>query len=213
MPTMNETGIQNFPRDWQPFALLLIDVQRDFWEHEYAQQFPHFPENTARLLDFCRTEGIEVIHVRALFEPDQSDWMVRYRLRGRIPCIRGTRGAEVLPFAQERPGETVILKHSFDAFLAPDLLPHLLQRQKRFVLAAGLVTSTCVFLSVASAMQRGFLTALVEDCCADDPAEHEQILETYPFIFSRVLHTQLADQHAQWLADLNQLNPAQHPSA
>ena len=47
--------------------------------------------------------------------------MARYRLRGRIPCIDGTRGVDTLPFAMEHPDEPVIVKRSFDGFLNTEL--------------------------------------------------------------------------------------------
>jgi ureidoacrylate peracid hydrolase len=192
--------------DWNPFALLLIDVQNDFWSDELPVEFPQFPENVARLLSFCRAEGIEVIHLRSFFDPDMSDWMERYRLRKRIPCVAGTAGAEVLPFASELPGEKVIVKHTFDGFLAPDLLPYLEQNHKRFLLTAGLITSTCVLFTTTSAMQHGFLTAVVEDCCADGPARHETTLDTYPYIFERVTVDLLAAQNERWNQQLGILN-------
>ena len=196
--------------DWSQFALLLIDVQNDFWSADFVDSFPQFPENITRLLQFCRTEGIEVVHVRALFQPDMSDWMERYKLSKRIPCVAGTEGALVTPFAQELPGEKVIIKHSFDGFLTPDLLPHLQGGGKRFLLTAGLITSTCVLFTTAGAMQRGFLTAVVEDCCADDPLTHEHTLDNYRFIFSRTKSTLLSDHHAQWQEQLDALAALEH---
>lgn len=95
-------------RDWQQFALLLIDVQEDFWNQELEQAFPEFRDNISRLLGFCRQEGVEVVHLREVFNPDGSDWLPRYRLRGRAPCVRGTKGAAVLSVAQEQLGEMVI---------------------------------------------------------------------------------------------------------
>lgn len=53
------------PRDWQQFALLLIDVQRDFYDDRLAACFPDYPARVARLLATCRSEGLEVIHLRA----------------------------------------------------------------------------------------------------------------------------------------------------
>ena len=97
-------------RDWKQFVLLNIDVQRDFWPERLAQSFPDFPSQTAQLLELCRNEGIEVVHLRAGFRPDKSDWMVRYKLRGHIPCVQGMPGYETLPFALEAPGEVVIVK-------------------------------------------------------------------------------------------------------
>ena len=90
-------------RDWERFALLLIDVQVDFYGPKTAERFEAFPANVSRLLSLCREEGIEVVHLRAGFEPDRSDWMPMYTLGGSIPCIRGTAGAEVLPCAREAP--------------------------------------------------------------------------------------------------------------
>ena len=193
-------------RDWGRFALLLIDVQRDFWPEKLAQLFPQFPDRIAQLLAFCRGEGIEVVHLRAGFQPDGSDWMVRYRLRGRIPCVLGTPGVETLPFAAAEPGELVFVKQAFDGFHNPQLSTHLEREGKRFLLVAGLVTSTCVLFSAASAAQRGFLTAVVDDCCADEPSAHEGTLERYQFIFDRTTVDEIPDRYGDWQAALEELD-------
>ena len=65
----------NTGRNWEQFALLLVDVQRDFWSERLAPSFPDFPANIERLLSLCRSEGLEVVHLRASFKPDMSDWM------------------------------------------------------------------------------------------------------------------------------------------
>jgi ureidoacrylate peracid hydrolase len=195
----------NPQRDWTQFALLLIDLQRDFWPVEIADHFPKFPARVASLLKLCRAEGIDIIHLRASFQPDMSDWMLKYKLRGRIPCIEGTPGVETLPFALEQPGETVIAKHTFDGFLTPDLLPTLRQRGKRFLLTAGLITSTCVLFTTASAAQSGFLAAVVEDCCADFPIAHHHRLDSYRFVFERTTVNRIPKVHAEWLDSLAKL--------
>jgi len=192
-------------RDWSQFALLLIDVQKDFWSEQVAQGFPDFPTNVARLLALCRAEGIEVVHVRAVFKPDMSDWMPVYKLRGRTPCVQGTPGVEVLPFAIDEPGEAVIIKHTFDGFRNPELLQVLRQKGKRFVLTAGLVTSVCVLFTTVSAAQSGFLTAVVEDCCAGYPEQHERTLDTYQFIFERTTVDHIPERCSEWLAGLRRL--------
>lgn len=164
---------------WNDFALLLVDVQHDFWSPELEQAFPHFRQNTARLLDRCRELGIEVIHLREVFSPDRSDWLPRYRLRGRSPCVRGTPGAAALDVARELPGEKVIEKQTQNAFHSLELLPYLCASRKRFVLVAGLVTSVCVSLTATSAAQTGFLAGLVSDCCADYPDAHALTLQRF----------------------------------
>ena len=198
---------------WEQFALLLIDVQRDFWSEQTAKAFPDFPTNIAALLTLCRTEGIEVVHIRASFKADMSDWMPRYALRGGIPCIQGTGGEEPVPFAVENPGETVIFKQTFDGFHTPELLQYLRQNGKRFVLTAGLITSTCVLFTTASAMQKGFLVAVVEDCCADEPNAHQQTLDRYRFIFERTTVGAMPSHHPEWLAALEKLGELGNLSA
>ena len=193
------------PKDWRRFVLLLIDVQRDFWPEETAGSFPDFPSNVERLLEYCRASGLDVVHVRAEFEPDGSDWMTPYRVKGETPCIRGTRGVEVLPCAVEMDGEPVLRKRTFDAFLQPDLLSRLHRARKSFILIAGLETSVCVLLTAASAVQHGFLAAVVEDCSADDPARHEAVVNGYPFMFDRTTLARLETDHDRWMDMLNKL--------
>ena len=198
--------------DWSSFALLLIDVQQDFWPKAVADAFPDLPERVERLLAICRAGGISVIHLRAAFAKDQSDWMAKYRLLGTVPCIRGTAGAEVLRCADALPGEPVIEKQVFDGFQTEALLP-LLQRQgKRFLLLAGIETSVCVLFTAASGAQLGFLTAVVEDCCADRPDKHRHALEDYPFIFERVTVANMTGQHARWTAMLEELDRGKAPT-
>jgi nicotinamidase-related amidase len=200
-------------RDWSPFALLLIDVQRDFWSEQLAKRFTHFPRNIARLLNFCREEHMDVVHLRARFKADMSDWMPKYRLRGRIPCVQGTAGVETLPFALDNPGEAVIIKQTFDGFHSPELLQYLRQRKKRFVLTAGLVTSVCVLFTTASAAQNGFLAAVIEDCCADEPDAHEQTLDRYEFIFDRTAVDLIPEHYSNWVAALKELNGLEPPES
>lgn len=187
---------------WDEFALLLIDVQQDFWPDEIAIAHPQFESRVESLLALSREQGIDIVHLRAKFSADRSDWMRRYRLSGRIPCIEGTPGAHVLPAALEQTGETVFHKQTFDGFENPQLEPYLKQHGKRFLLVAGLVTSVCVLLTSATAAQRGYLVSLVEDCCADDPQAHAHTMQHYPFIFDRTAVAQIPADRDRWLAEL-----------
>ena len=191
--------------NWESFALLLIDNQHDFWTEEMSQTFADYEKNVSRLLEVCRHEGIDVVHLRARFQQDESDWMVKYKSLGRIPCVAGTPGVEIFPFAQNEPGEFVIYKQSFDGFLKPALPAYLEKNRKRFLLLAGLATSVCVFLTAATAAQRGYLVGIVADCCADSPEAHNHTLQSYPFIFDRTSVDQLTADHAKWLGDLDRL--------
>lgn len=193
-------------RNWSSFALLLIDIQKDFWTADMAAAFPHYESNVTSLLNFCRAENLEVIHLRAQFNPDKSDWMTRYKLSERIPCIDGTPGAEVFQFATNVEGEKVICKQTFDGFQNPELQNHLAERQTRYLLVAGLVTSVCVLLTAAAAAQRGYLVSVISDCCGDSDTAHRHTLDRYPFIFSTVNASQVAECHEKWKAELENLD-------
>lgn len=184
--------------NWNEFALILVDVQQDFWPEEVAEDAPWFLDGTASLLRNCRALGIDVVHVHARFQADQSDWIARYRLRGRIPCVAGTSGAEPLPLAIPEPGEQVVVKQSFDAFLGTGLDELLRSTGKRFLLVAGLVTSTCVLLTAATATQLGYLVALVEDACGDVQPFHDRVVRTYPFLFGITRSDRLSQDRAEW---------------
>ena len=192
-------------RNWDSFALLLIDVQRDFWTDDMSQEFAAYEKSIRRLLTVCRDEGIDIVHLRARFQQDKSDWMIKYKSSGRIPCIEGTPGVEIFPIAKDEPGEFVIYKQSFDGFHKPALQAYLEKNEKRFVLVAGLVTSVCVLLTAATAAQRGYLVGIVEDCCADSPQAHEHTLQRYPFIFDRTFVDQIVASRDKWLEDLENL--------
>ena len=188
-------------------ALLLVDVQRDFASADLGPLGEGYLDRVAGLLAAVRREGLLVVHVHSQFEPDGSDWMRRYRRRGRIPCVRGTEGAEVPPEAAPAAGEPVVVKHTFDAFLQPELDRVLRSHGVEVLLVAGLVTSTCVLLTASSAMQHGYLVAVVEDATADLPEVHEAVLAQYPYVFDRVCVDELSRWVPRALADSLTLGP------
>jgi nicotinamidase-related amidase len=197
-------GMTNSP--WTRYALVLVDLQRDFWTEAVARAVPELPDRVAALVTYARAEGLTVVHLRARFRPDGSDWIARYRLGNRIPCIDGTPGAARLPFAEELPGEPVVTKQSFDGFLGTDLDEVLAQRGTRVLLLAGLVTSTCVLFTAATATQRGYLVKVVSDCCADRPEMHYATLAAYPFVFDSVRSDQIAELRHDWDAELDRMD-------
>src|SRR5437764_1031920 len=126
-------------------ALLLVDVQRDFWAPlQAAPEHAAFPANVRALLAAARANRLSVVHTHAAFTADGSDWMLFYGpgRRGDIPCVAGTPGVEVEDFAAPQGGEPVIRKRTFDGFASTDLESVLRERDIKAVLVAGLVTST-----------------------------------------------------------------------
>jgi len=191
---------------WDLFALILIDVQKDFWTEAMPIGFPDFESNVASLLSLCRSQDIDVVHLRAQFKKDKSDWMPRYRLSDDIPCIEGRAGARVFEYGAAQGDEPVFIKQAFDGFLTDELQAWLNDNGKQYLLMAGLVTSVCVLFTAAAASQRGYLVSVVEDCCADKPEAHVHTLERYPFVFGVTTLDDIVASRDGWQFQLGQLS-------
>ena len=189
-----------------------MDFQQDFWPAHVASTAPELPSRVANLLEYARSNDLTVVHVRARFDADGGNWMARYRLLGRIPCIEGTAGAETLPFACELDSEAVVIKHSFDGFLNTELHDHLTARGIRGLLIGGLVTSTCVLFTATTATQLGYLVSILGDCCSDFAGAHTATLAAYPYVFDVVDSTEIVELRAHWDTQLNAMHPTMHPN-
>jgi len=168
--------------DPHQIALILVDIQKDFWQPlKEHPQFAAFPNNVGVLLSEARARGATVVHVHSSFKPDRSDWMLFYRRQGRgdVPCISGTEGALFEDFAAPTPDEHIIHKQTFDGFVGTDLERILRARDVEAALVAGLETSVCVLFTATSAYLRRIVPLVVADACADEPTRHEATLLMY----------------------------------
>jgi nicotinamidase-related amidase len=181
-------------------ALLLVDIQRDFWKPlQDVPQFASFPDNIRTLLNAARTHCLPVIHIQSVFKADRSDWMLFYRPEGRglIPCIEGSDGVIIEEFATPIEGEPIIRKQTFDGLVNTDLERVLRERNIKAVLIAGLDTSVCVLFTATAAYLRRFVPFVVSDACADRPEKHEAALRMYNGLcFQTVTTAQVRDDLA-----------------
>jgi nicotinamidase-related amidase len=196
---------------WKDYALLLVDVQQGFWGEHLAKYMPDFPRQVARLLELCRQESLPVVHVRLSFRIDGADWPPFEKLGQPLTCLEGTAAREPTEFAREAMGEAVIYKHALDGFVAPALEQQLRALETKCVLVAGLITSVCVLLTALSATQRGYLTAIVEDACADGLEPHQFALTHFQgFGFLRTHVDAIRSSRVAWDAMLAQLTGSAH---
>jgi len=179
-------------------ALILIDIQNDFWQP--LQALPHlatFPASVEKLLQSARARNLTIIHTQAWFNPDRSDWMLFYRPEGRgtVPCIADTAGAEFTPFAMPQHGEIIVRKQGFDGFAHTDLERILRERDIQAAFVAGLETSICVLFTANSAYLRRIVPLVVEDACGDELVRHEATIKMYTNLcFKTVTSTQIAQE-------------------
>jgi nicotinamidase-related amidase len=190
--------------DLRQVALVLIDIQRDFWGPLKGHpEFASFPGNVEVLLSEARSRGLTVVHVSSAFDPDRGNWMLFYRPEGRgeIPCIAGTEGAQIEGFAAPLTGEKTVEKETFDGFMGTDLAEFLEGRGVKAVIIAGLETSVCVLFTATSAYLRRIVPLVVADACADEPSRHEATLRMYgDLCFKAVTTAQVVRDWAQVIA-------------
>lgn len=197
-----DTEVLSGEKNWDKFALVLIDVQNDFDD----AMSPDFEKNVKALLQLCRSQGIEIIHVRSGFDSGMSDWPSSYKrmLKGKIKCIRGTEGANPMPFASAEASERVFYKSNFDSFSNSKFSPYLRTAGKKHLLLAGVTTALCVFSTALSAFNSGYLVTFVEDCCgANSEHGHRFVLRRYDrFVFDRVSYSDIPSQYSHWTSRL-----------
>jgi nicotinamidase-related amidase len=201
-PPLFIRALHNQP--WADFALVLVDMQNDFFDEGMRSRHPEFSEHVTELLAFCRSEGVEVVHLRteygAMHElPETLQVSV-----GRIPCLRGSIGAMPLNCARELLNEKIVYKVGFGGFAAPELKAYLDEKGRRHLLIAGLTTDLCVFATAVGAVENGFNVSIVEDCCLSSSDEsHRFFIYRYrDFLFDTPSHHAISGHRKKWIKAL-----------
>lgn len=163
-----------------PIALAIIDMQNDFVQ-------PGAPACVAgaaatlpalrRLLEMARAEGWAVFHIARAHRADGSDVELFRResfRQGRGICVGGTPGADIVPELAPLPGETVLAKRRFSAFLFTEFDALLRRAGVETLVIGGTQYPNCVRATAVDAMARDYRTVVVTDCCSAQTPEIAQ---------------------------------------
>lgn len=196
--------------DSEKTALLLIDFQKDFCEPsgQFARQGDDLGAvtgaiaNTASLLETARNVGVLIIHIRAEYgEASSSSVSMRSNsTAGALGCCRpNTPGVDFVKALQPLPGELVVVKHRFSAFIDTRLELILRTNKIRNIIATGVATHCCVESTVRDASMKDFFVVIPPDCVASRGAMkhlHDTSLETMQLYFGTLAPSQ--DIAAAW---------------
>ena len=175
-------------------ALVIIDMQRDFLE---PGGFGELLGNdvallrstitpTLHILEAARAAGMPVIHTREGHRPDLSDCPPAKLSRngvtfigtngpmGRI-LVRGETGHGIIDELAPIEGEPVIDKPGKGAFYATDMDAVLRSRGISTLIVCGVTTEVCVHTTVREANDRGFESAVLEDCVGSYFPEFQRV--------------------------------------
>lgn len=135
-------------------AVLVIDMQEgmaDRIREGRPTATPDAPGRIAALLAQARARGLPVIHIH--HDDPRPD----------SPFRKGLRGAEPMPCAVPRAGETVLWKHGSSAFHGTGLDAHLKATGITELVVAGAVAAFCVTSTVRQASDLGYKVLLPQD--------------------------------------------------
>ena len=173
-----------FPLDPGGFALVLIDMQRDFLEPggfgeslgNDVGQLRRTIEPLRAVLAATRALGLPVVHTREGHLPDLSDCPPSKLNRGRPSqrigdlgpngriLIRGEYGHDIIDELAPIAGETVVDKPGKGAFHATGFGDLLAAAGVRQLVVTGVTTEVCVHTTVREANDRGYDCLVLEDC-------------------------------------------------
>jgi len=179
--------------DWigpQRTAVVVIDCQVDFGASDGAMArrgadmtAPQAAlEKAQALVDAARAAGVSVVFVRLITNSAAESAVIREaRARqgedGPELCVEGSHGADFVG-PQPQPGETVISKKRYSAFVHTGLAGQLHAQGVDTLVLAGLTTECCVASSAWDGFEQDFHVFIASDACAAYEKElHDQALK------------------------------------
>jgi nicotinamidase-related amidase len=135
-------------------ALLVIDCQMEFARRTVAgipRSNPDAETDIAKVIAAFRARDLPVLHIHH----DDPNPKSGFRL--------GMPGGEVMPCAQNLPGEAVFVKHGSSAFAGTGLAGHLQGAGLTRLVIIGAAVNYCVASTVRMAADLGFSVVLVQE--------------------------------------------------
>jgi nicotinamidase-related amidase len=153
--------------------MLVVDMQNDHLTRGRPLEVPRardiVPALVARL-DLARREGIPIVYVLDEHEPDDSDldiWGTHN--------VKGTPGAEVWPALAPKPGDLVVRKPTYSAFVRSNLADVLSELRVDTLVLTGCATEVGLLATATDALQRGYAVEIPPDAQAGATAASEQV--------------------------------------
>jgi ureidoacrylate peracid hydrolase len=193
----------------QHTAVIVVDMQNDFCTEGGAMDtiglgtgldpIREMIPSLQRFLDDARSAGLTIIYIQAVYNTDDNRYLSpvwlehAQRRRGglytTIPlCFEGSWGAEIIDEIAPQPGEMIVQKHRYSAFIDTPLQQLLRNRGIKTILVTGVGTNGCVECTARDGFMLDFFTITVSDCCMTYwPEQHVGSLRDLETLFGEVL--------------------------
>lgn len=165
-------------------AVIVVDMQNGYVHPEGSiaqlgarlHDIDAVIERHVALLEEARALGLPIFYTRHLHRADYLDApKLATREMARIgSVVEGTWDAEIMDVLAPHPGDVVVNKRRYDAFLYTDMEVMLRMRRVGSVLITGVATHACVESTARAADMRDLRVAVAADCTSSTNREIHQ---------------------------------------
>ncbi|KAI8065424.1 Isochorismatase-like protein [Gongronella butleri] len=136
-------------------ALLVIDVQNDYFGKLPTLNPVETAKACAQLIQKFRQEGKTVIHVQHEATPEQ------YAALGIFE--KGSEGMQFHELVKPLAGEKIVVKHEPSSFINTDLKDYLVAKEIKKLVIVGMLGHNCVSATTYAAVGQGYQCIIVEE--------------------------------------------------
>ncbi len=165
-------------------AILVIDVQNDFCHPEGGQAKQGLDisamnavvPNIVKLIEEGRKAGVPVIFIRnghSKWTRSEAWYNKREAANLTFLCEEGSWGADFYK-VKPLPGERVIIKYRYDAFIGTNLDIILSNSGIKTLIMSGVATNICVESTARHGFMLDYNIVFLEDCAATHHIEEHQ---------------------------------------
>jgi len=187
-------------------ALVVVDMQNAFMlpgvAHALCPMAEKIVPNINRLAQAVRATGGVVVWIKTTFKDDAlQSWSTYFEMvtpkqgAKRIAALTAdSRGHELWATLDVRPGDVVVEKNRFSAFIqgSSDIAEVLRSRGLDTILVTGTVTNVCCESTARDAMMLNFKTVMVTDGnAAVTDEDHNASLRAFYLTFGDIMSTDM----------------------
>jgi isochorismate hydrolase len=147
------------PLEMGSAALLVIDMQNQFVHPDgelYLTSSRHVIKRIVRLAKLFREQERPVIYTRHEHDPNRSDLGMMDAWWSGAHIFKGTWNAEVIEKLAPQPGDTIISKNRYSAFLGTHLDQLLKDHGVSQLVITGVMTNLCCETTARDAFMRDY---------------------------------------------------------
>ncbi len=138
-------------------ALILIDIQNDYFSGGVLtlDGVDLAAEKASKLLNLFREKQLPIVHIQHENSKPEMGFM-----------LSDSVGQKIHDIVKPNKSEKCFTKYFPNAFWQTELESYLKALNIEHLVIVGMMTHMCVSTTARAAMERGFLTTLIQDACA-----------------------------------------------